>query len=74
MKSTGSSIWTGSVMSWFRKTKCVVPDVVDVLERPGVQVVDADHPVPLGEQVLAEMGPQESSSSGDDGGGHRRRI
>src|SRR4051812_40796258 len=58
-----------------REDEVLVADVVDVLERPGVQVVDADHPVSLAEQVLAQVRSEKSSSSGDDGGGgrgHRR--
>ena len=40
-----------------------VADVLDVLQRAGVEVVDADHPVALGEQVIAQMGAEESRSS-----------
>ena len=41
-------------------------DVLDVLQRAGVEVVDADHPVALVEQVVAEVGAEESGSAGDD--------
>jgi len=30
-------------------------DVLDVLQRAGVQVVDADHPVALGQQLVTEV-------------------
>ena len=48
----------------------VVADVLDVLQRTGVQVVDADHAVALGQQPIAEMGAQEPRSPGDHAGAH----
>ena len=30
-----------------------IADVLDVLERAGIEVVEADHPVALGQQVIA---------------------
>ena len=48
------------------KPEGVVPKMFDVLQRPRIQVVEADHPMPLFEQVLAEMGPEESRSAGHD--------
>jgi hypothetical protein len=45
-----------------------VPDVLEVLKRPGVEVVDADDPVLLREQVVAEVRPQEACPARDDGG------
>ena len=42
----------------------VVADVGDVLQRPGLEVVDADHPVALPEQVLTEMGAEEAGPAG----------
>ena len=39
--------------------------VLDVLQRPGVEVVDADHAVAVGQQPIAEMGAQESRSPRD---------
>jgi hypothetical protein len=44
----------------------VVADVLDVPQRARQQVVDADHPVALGEQVVAEVRAQEAGSTGDD--------
>jgi hypothetical protein len=41
-------------------------DVLDVLERAGVEVVDADDTVPLGEQVIAEVGADEAGAAGDE--------
>jgi hypothetical protein len=40
--------------------------VLDVLERAGVEVVDADDTVPLGEQVIAEVGADEAGAAGDE--------
>jgi hypothetical protein len=48
----------------------VVAQVLDVLERAGVEVVEADHtPVAL-EQVLAEMGAEKAGAAGDDCSAH----
>ena len=49
----------------------VVADVLDVLQRPRLQVVDADHPMALAKQVLAQMGAEEPGASGDYAGAHR---
>jgi hypothetical protein len=38
-----------------QEDEVVVPDVLDVPERAGDQVVDADHPRVAAEQVLAQM-------------------
>src|SRR5262249_18247733 len=38
------------------------------------EVVDADHAVALGEEVVAEMGAEEPGSAGDDGRGHCRDM
>ena len=46
-------------MSCWMKREGVVADVLDVLQRAGVEVVDADHPMPLGEQVIAEVRAEE---------------
>ena len=62
---------TYSVMSMWRNSKAVVADVLDVLQRAGLEVVDADHPVPLAEQVLAEVGAEEAGAAGDHAGAHR---
>jgi len=48
-----------------------VADVGDVLQRAGLEVVEADHPVPLAEQVLAEMGTEEAGAAGHYAGRHR---
>ena len=44
----------------------VVALVRDVLERPRLEVVDADDAVPLLEQVIAEVRPEEPGAAGDD--------
>ena len=51
-----------------------VADVLDVLERAGVEVVDADDPHSLGEERFAEMGAEEPGSAGHDGRGHGEII
>ena len=48
----------------------VVAQVLDVLERARLEVVDADHPVPLLEQVVAEMGAEEAGAAGHHRGRH----
>ena len=58
-------------MSTLRKSKGLVADVGDVLQRPGLEVVDADHPMALPEQVLTEMGAEEAGPAGDDACAHR---
>jgi hypothetical protein len=47
----------------------VPAEVLDVLERAGLEAVHADHPLALGEQVVAEVRAEESGASRD----HRRR-
>ena len=44
----------------------VVAQVIDVLERRRLEVVDADHPVPAPEQRLAEVGAEEARAAGDE--------
>jgi hypothetical protein len=41
-------------------------DVLDVGQRAGLEVVDADHAVAALEQLLTEVGPEESRAPGDD--------
>ena len=48
----------------------VAAQVRDVVERARQQIVDADHPVADGDEVVAEMRPEESRPTGDDGGRH----
>jgi len=43
----------------------VVGDVLDVAERPGFQIVHADHAVPTTKEVVAEVGAEESGAAGD---------
>jgi hypothetical protein len=47
-------------------------DVLDVLQRSGVEVVDADHPVALGQQVVGHVRAQEPGAPADQAGAHRR--
>ena len=51
-----------------------VADVLDVLERPRVQVVHADHPVPLGQQPVAQVGPEEARPPGYERSRHARTL
>ena len=46
--------------------------VGDVLDAAGEQVVDADDPVAVGEQPLAEVRAEEAGAAGDERGGHAR--
>ena len=48
----------------------VVADVLEVGEGARLEVVHADDAVALPEQVLAEMGAEETGSAGDDRAGH----
>jgi RecJ-like exonuclease len=51
------------------------PDVVDVGEGPGLEVVDADHAMTASQQLVAQMRPEESRTTRDEAGGHcARRI
>ena len=59
------------MMSRLRWTNSGVADVLDVRERAGLEVVDADHAVPAAQQLVAEMGPQEAGAAGHEAGGHR---
>ena len=52
--------------------EAVVADVLEVLERARLQVVDADHPVALRQQVLTQMGAEEPRPAGHDCGSHGR--
>jgi hypothetical protein len=53
-----------------KEEEAVVADVLDVLERARVEVVDAQDAMSLLEQVLAQMRAEESGSPGYDGGRH----
>jgi hypothetical protein len=48
----------------------LVPDVLDVVERARVEVVDADDAIALVEQVLAQVRAEEARAPGDDGCTH----
>jgi hypothetical protein len=48
-----------------------VADVLDVLQRAGVEVVDADHPKAVREEAVAEMRAEEPRASRDQAGAHR---
>ena len=59
-------MWIGSIDVVVEERELVALEVRDVLERAGLEVVDADHPMPLGQQVVAEMRPEEAGAAGDD--------
>ena len=48
----------------------VVAEVLDVLERARVEVVEADDPVALAQQVLAQVRAEEPGAAGHDRCGH----
>ena len=45
-----------------------VADVLDVGKRSRLDVVDADDPVAAGQQLVAEMGAEETRTPGDQAG------
>src|SRR5206468_6951689 len=45
--------------------------MLDVVQRARVEVMNADKPKPPADQVIAEMRPEETGPAGDDRGGHR---
>ncbi len=47
-----------------------VSQVLDVLQRARVEVVDADDAVALRQEVVAKMRPKEAGPAGNDRGGH----
>ena len=70
MKSTGPSTddELGDVV--LDELELGLADVLDVLERPRVEVVDADHRVAELQQVLAQMRAQEAGASRHDANRH----
>jgi hypothetical protein len=48
-------------------------DVLDVLQRARLEVVDADHALAALEQRVAEVRAQEAGAAGDERGRHRAR-
>jgi hypothetical protein len=56
----------------YERERLVVLGRREVLPPPGGQVVHPDHPVPAGEQVIAQVGSDESCASRDGDGGHER--
>src|SRR6266542_4355568 len=48
----------------------IIAQVLEVLERAALEVVDADHAVARLKQVLTEMGAEKPGSPGDDSGWH----
>jgi hypothetical protein len=53
--------------------EAVIADVLEIDERARLEVVYADHAVPLREQEVAEMGTEEAGPAGYDRSGHERR-
>jgi hypothetical protein len=47
-------------------------DVLDVYERSGLEVVDADHAVLSPQQLFAEMGSEKAGTTRNQAGRHRR--
>ena len=52
----------------------VVSQVLDVRERSGLEVVEADDAMPALEERLAQMRAEEACAAGDEGGWHRSRC
>jgi hypothetical protein len=44
----------------------LAPQMADVLERSGIEIVDADDSVTARDEVIAEVGAEESCSAGDN--------
>src|ERR671921_2290769 len=47
-------------------------DVLDVVQRPRLEVVDADDAVATAQELVAQMRPQEPGATGHEAGGHER--
>jgi hypothetical protein len=47
-----------------------IADVLDVVQRPRLEVVHADDPMSAGEQLVAQVRPKEPGAAGDQAGGH----
>ena len=48
-------------------------DVLDVAQRPRLEVVDADDAVAAAQELVAQVRPQEARATGHEAGGHGRR-
>jgi hypothetical protein len=55
-----------------RELEVLAPKVIDVSQRRGLEVVHADHVMPLGEQVVAQVRADEPGAAGDHDGAHGR--
>jgi hypothetical protein len=51
-----------------------VADVLDVRQRPRLQVVHADDPVSAREQLVAQVRAEKAGAAGDEAGGHALSI
>ena len=47
----------------------VAAQMDDVIDRPGDEIVDADHFMAAGQEEIGQMGAEEAGGTGDDGGG-----
>ena len=52
----------------------VVAEMLDVRERPGLEVVETENAMALLEKHLAEVGAEEAGATGDEGRWHRGRC
>jgi len=50
--------------------EALTTEMLDVLQRTGIEVVDADHAEIARDQMVAEVRAEESRASGDNGGRH----
>src|SRR6266545_3389274 len=53
-----------------QEVEAAVANVLEILERRGLEVVDADHAVALLEEVVAQVRPEEAGTAGDDTRAH----
>ncbi len=53
-----------------QEDKALAAEVLDVLERSGLEVVHADDPEPVRDEGIAEMRAEKACTSRDDGGRH----
>src|SRR3954447_29900 len=53
-----------------QEDEVLTAEVLDVRERPGLEVVDTDHAVAAGEERIAQMGAEKAAATGYQTGGH----
>jgi hypothetical protein len=56
------------------EVECLTAQALDVLEAARIEVVEADDPPVAGEQVLAQVRPEEAGSAGYDCSAHAASV